>query len=212
MGFSTKSIYTFKSVYTFKFVYTFILFITFSSILGCGWQSLPQSRNQVEASLAEVTNQYKRRSDLIPSLVNTVKGYASHEKETLEGVTEARAKATQVTIDPSKASPEQITKFQRAQGELSQALGRLLMVAERYPDLKANQNFQSLQDQLEGTENRITIARQRYIESIRGFNNLVTVPPTSWTNSLLYKYEKLPQWDVGADEKSKIEQPPPVNF
>lgn len=181
-------------------------------LAGCGFQSIPTSKNEVEAALSEVINQYKRRADLIPNLVATVQGYAKHEKETLEGVTQARAQATQVTIDPSKASPEQIQKYSEAQGQLSSALGRLLMVAEKYPDLKADQNFRDLQAQLEGTENRITIARQRHIESVKQFNNLVTVPPTSWTNSILYHHEKMPQWDVSADEKTKIEKPPEVKF
>lgn len=180
--------------------------------IGCGVQSIPQTKNKVEAALAEVTNQYKRRTDLIPNLVSTVKGYASHEQETLEGVVEARSKATQITIDPSKATPEQISQFSQAQGQLSQALGRLLLLKESYPNLKADQNFQNLQVQLEGTENRIAIARQRYIEAIEKFNNLVTVVPTSWTNALLYHYEKMPQWDVRPEEKQQVEQAPKVEF
>lgn len=184
-------------------------------ILGlsaCGIQSIPQAENNVEAASAEVTNQYKRRADLVPNLVNTVKGYASHEMETLLGVTEARAKATAVTIDPSKATPEDVAKFQQAQGQLSQALGRLLLVAERYPNLKADANFRDLQAQLEGTENRITVARNRLIETIRDFNNQVTVPPTSWTNSIIYRKEKKAQWDVAEAEKGKVEQAPEVKF
>jgi LemA protein len=182
------------------------------TLAGCGIQSIPQSKNATEAALAEVTNQYKRRADLIPNLVNTVKGYAKHESETLENVTQARAQATQMTIDPSRATPEQIQKFQAAQGQLSTALGRLLAVAENYPNLKADQNFRDLQAQLEGTENRITIARQRYIESVNHFNNQVTVPPTSWTNALFYHHEKMPQWDLEAEEKAKVEKAPEVNF
>lgn len=185
-----------------------------SSILlsGCGIQSIPQAKNQVDASLAEINNQYKRRSDLIPNLVNIVKGYAKHESSTLQAVTEARAKATQMTIDPSKVTPQQLVEFQKAQGQLSQALGRLLVVSENYPQLKADQNFRDLQAQLEGTENRITVARQRYIEAIQHFNNQVTVPPTSWTNSILYHHEKMPQWDLSADEKGQVEKPPQVTF
>ncbi|HEY1079717.1 MAG TPA: LemA family protein [Bdellovibrio sp.] len=179
---------------------------------GCGIQSLPQGKNGTEAALAEVNNQYKRRADLIPNLVNVVKGYAKHEQETLEAVTEARAKATSTQIDPSKVSPEQLAKFQQAQSGLSQALGRLMVVTEKYPDLKADQNFRDLQAQLEGTENRITIARQRYIEAIQQFNNLVTVPPTSWTNSLMYHFEKMPQWDMTPDEKAQAEKAPDVKF
>ncbi|MBL7670686.1 MAG: LemA family protein [Bdellovibrionaceae bacterium] len=179
---------------------------------GCGIQSIPQQKNAVEASLAEITNQYKRRLDLIPNLVSTVKGYASHEKGTLEGVIEARAKASQVTVDPSKVTPQQLVEFQKAQGQLSQALGRLMVLSENYPQLKADQNFRDLQAQLEGTENRITVARQRYIQEINNFNNLVTVIPTSWTNSMFFKFEKMPQWDVSGDEKEKVEKPPQVNF
>lgn len=182
------------------------------TLSGCGWQSIPQGKNEVEASLAEVTNQYKRRADLIPNLVNVVKGYAKHEKDTLEAVVSARARATQVTIDPKNVSPDQLAKFTAAQGQLSQALGRLLAVSENYPNLKADANFRDLQAQLEGTENRITIARQRYIEQIKNFNNLVAVPPTSWTNSLLYHFEKMPQWDVAAEEKGKVDKAPEVKF
>ena len=195
-------------------------FLTQSVVLGtvalmlsaCGIQSIPQAKNQTESSMAEVTNQYKRRLDLVPNLVNVVKGYATHEKETLEGVINARAKATQVTIDPSKVSAEKLKEYQAAQGQLSQALGRLMVVSENYPNLKADTGFRDLQAQLEGTENRITVARQRYIESIQGFNNLVAVPPTSWTNSIMYHYEKMPQWDLAADEKEKAEKAPEVKF
>lgn len=186
--------------------------VVFPFLVGCGIQSLPQAKNSTEATLAEVNNQYKRRADLIPNLVNVVKGYAKHEQQTLTAVTEARAKATATTIDPSKVSAEELAKFQQAQGNLSQALGRLMVVVERYPDLKADRNFRDLQAQLEGTENRITVARQRYIESIQNFNNLVTVPPTSWTNSLMYHFEKMPQWDMTAEEKATAEKPPEVNL
>lgn len=191
------------------------IFLLAALVLGlsaCGLQSIPQSENQVDAASAEVTNQYKRRADLVPNLVETVKGYAAHEKETLVGVTDARARATAITIDPSKATPEQIQKYQAAQGQLSAALGRLMVVAERYPDLKADANFRDLQAQLEGTENRITVARQRLIEAIRDFNNQVTVPPTSWTNAILYKKEKKAQWDVAEAEKQKVQEAPAVKF
>ena len=191
----------------------FIVFATIGIFVsGCGIQSIPIAKNKTDAALAEVTNQYKRRSDLIPNLVSTVKGYATHEEKTLTEVTEARAKATSINIDPSKASPEQLNKYAAAQGQLSQALGRLMMVSENYPALKADTGFRDLQAQLEGTENRVTIARQRYIESIQEFNNLVTVPPTSWTNAILYHHEKMPQWDLTETEKTKAEQPPEVKF
>jgi len=189
------------------------LFISAAFLLtNCGVQSIPQAKNAVDASLAEITNQYKRRADLIPNLVKVVKGYATHEQSTFTEVTEARAKATSTIIDPSKVTPDQLLKFQQAQTGLSQALGRLMVVAERYPELKADQNFRELQAQLEGTENRITIARQRHIETIKGYNDLITVPPTSWTNSLLYHYEKMPQWNVDESERQNIEKAPDVQL
>lgn len=190
-----------------------LLIVAAALILSsCGFQSIPQQKNEVEATLSEITNQYKRRTDLIPNLVATVKGYATHEQGTLEGVVNARAKATQMTIDPSKVSPQKLKEFQQAQGELSSALGRLMVISENYPQLKADANFRDLQAQLEGTENRITVARNRYIESIKVFNNLVGVPPTSWTNALMYHHDKMPQWDVSASEKSLIEKAPEVKF
>ncbi len=184
-----------------------LLFLT-----GCGVQSIPRAANQVEAAVAEVTNQYKRRADLIPNLVKTVKGYASHEKETLQAVIEARANATRVSIDPSNSTPQQIQAFQRAQGGLSQALGRLMVIAERYPELKADRNFRELQAQLEGTENRITIARQRHIEAIKEFNNLISVPPSSLTNSLFYHHDKMAQWALDDAEQEAVEKVPEVAF
>lgn len=182
------------------------------TLTGCGFQSIPQAKNNVEAATAEIANQYKRRADLIPNLVETVKGYASHEQDTLTAVTQARAEATNTTIDAGNLTPEKLQQFQKAQGDLSSALSRLMVVVEKYPDLKADRNFRELQAQLEGTENRITIARQRGIQAIQQFNNLVTVPPTSWTNSLLYHYEKMPQWDVSPEEKGKVETAPKVDF
>ncbi len=181
-------------------------------LTGCGIQSIPQAKNQVDAAMSEVTNQYKRRADLIPNLVATVKGYAKHEEKVLTEVTDARARATAVMIDPSHATPAQIAKYQQSQGELSAALGRLMSVSERYPNLKADEQFRELQAQLEGTENRITIARQRLIKSIQDFNNQITVPPESWTNSMFYHYKEMAQWDVPAAEKSTIQQAPKVNF
>ena len=189
-----------------------VLAVCALGLAGCGVQSIPKSLNNVEATVAEVTNQYKRRADLIPNLVKTVKGYASHERETLEAVIAARARATSVTIDPSNLDAQQIQKFQAAQGGLSQALGRLMVVAARYPELKADRNFRELQAQLEGTENRSTVARNRHIEAIKGFNNLVTVPPQSWTNSMFYGHEKMAQWSLGDAEQERVEQAPEVEF
>ncbi len=192
-------------------IFSFLVSAMFlGSLTGCGMQAIPQSKNEVDASLAEVTNQYKRRSDLIPNLVETVKGYAKQEQDTLTKVTEARAKATSMTIDPSHATPEQIENFQKAQGQLSSALGRLLSVSEQYPDLKSNQNFRDLQAQLEGTENRITVARNRYIQTIKEFNNLVTVFPTSLTNSIMFHYSPMPQW--GGDVTDAEKTAPKVDF
>jgi LemA protein len=189
----------------------FIFALVFPLMLtGCGIQSIPQAKNEVDSTLAEVTNQYKRRADLIPNLVEIVKGYAKHESETLTQVVEARAKATSVNIDPTKLDAKKLQEFQDAQGSLSQALGRLMVVVEKYPDLKADQNFRELQAQLEGTENRITVARQRHIEAIKLFNNQVTVPPTSWTNSILYHHQQMPQWTVA--NAQAVEEPPKVNF
>ena len=176
--------------------------------MGCGFQSIPMAKNDVDAAMAEVTSQYKRRGDLIPNLVATVQGYASHEKETLTAVMDARAKASQINVTTN--SPESLKDFQAAQGSLSQALGRLMMVAEKYPDLKANQNFRDLQAQLEGTENRITVARNRLIEAIKIFNNLVTVPFSSWTNSLVYHHQPMPQWTV--ENAKQLENAPSVSF
>jgi LemA protein len=177
-------------------------------ITSCGVQDIPKSNNEVEAAWAEVHNQYQRRSDLIPNLVETVKGYAKHENETLTEVVEARAKATSVNIDPTKLNADSMKQFSDAQGGLTQALSKLMVVVEKYPDLKANENFQGLQVQLEGTENRIAIARRRYIESIQTFNNLVTVFPTSLTNSMFFKFEKKPQFSV-TEEATKN---PKVSF
>ena len=164
------------------------------------------AEEEVESAWSQVENQYQRRADLVPNLVATVKGYAAHEQETLEGVIEARAKATQVTIDPAKATPEQLAAFQAAQGELSQALGRLLAVAENYPDLKANENFRDLQAQLEGTENRITVARQLFNESARNYNTKIRRFPNNILAGMC-GFEKKPYFEAeeGASKAPKVE-------
>ena len=191
-----------------------VLYILYTiSALGviCSWiigryNGLVTLEENVELAWSQVENQYQMRVDLVPNLVATVKGYATHERETLEGVVSARAKATQMTIDLSSATPEQMASYQAAQGELGQALGRLLVVAESYPNLKANENFQQLQSQLEGTENRITYARdlfnrtaQTYNESIRRFpNNMV-----AW----LFGFDRKDyfQADQGANHAPEVE-------
>jgi LemA protein len=194
-----------------KFILSALVALTAAATLtGCGIQSIPTQKNSVDAALAELTNQYKRRGDLVPNLVNVVKGYAKQEQTVLTQVTEARAKATSITLDPAKASPEQISAYANAQGQLSQALGKLLSITENYPDLKSNENFRDLSAQIEGTENRITVARQRYIQEIQGFNNLVTVFPTSLTNSLMFHYSPMPQW--GTDQPANLQDAPKVDF
>ncbi|BDG10660.1 LemA family protein [Anaeromyxobacter paludicola] len=174
---------------------------------GCGFQSIPQGENAVAGAWAEVQNQYQRRADLVPNLVETVKGYATHEKSTLEGVIEARAKATSIQLSANDLTPDNLAKFEAAQNQLKGALSRLMVVAEQYPQLRANENFRDLQVQLEGTENRITIARRRYIETVQAFNNLVTVPPTSFTNAILYHKQPKAQFTAttaGAEQAPKV--------
>jgi len=156
-------------------------------LAGCGINAIPTLQEQAKAAWSQVLNQYQRRADLIPNLVETVKGYAEHESQVLTEVTEARAKATQVQVPPDiLTNPEAFQKFQEAQNALSGALGRLLVVVERYPDLKANQNFLALQSQLEGTENRIAIARQDYITAVKDYNTELRTIPGRWWRALLY--------------------------
>ena len=164
------------------------------------------AEEQVESAWAQVENLYQRRIDLIPNLVATVKGYAAHESETLEGVISARARATQITIDPANATPEQLAAYQQAQGELSQALGRLLAVAESYPDLKANENFRDLQQQLEGTENRITVARQLFNDEAKAFNTMIRRFPNNILAGI-FGFEKKPYFEAeeGANRAPKVE-------
>ncbi len=190
-----------------KYIFLSFLIVFFTS---CGIQSIPKSVNEVEAKWAEVINQYKRRSDLIPALVNTVKGSAAHERETLEAVIQARANATKTQINFDQLNKNSLQKFQKAQGALSSALSRLMVTVEKYPQLQANQSFQKLQNQLEGTENRIAVARKRYIESIKEFNNLISVPPTSFTNSIFYNHDKKPQFTV--ENIEEVQKAPQVNF
>ena len=186
-----------------------ILFIALF-LTSCGMQSIPTAANQVEADWAEVQNQYKRRADLIQNLVAVVKGYATHEQETLTKVIEARASATKVTFTADQLNAENMKKFQQAQAGVSSALSRLMVSVEKYPDLKANENFRDLQSQLEGTENRITVARNRYIEAIKELNNLITVPPTSWYNGIFLHLTKKPQFEV--ENLQEAQKAPTVKF
>lgn len=170
------------------------------------YNSLVKGEEGVEAAWAQVENVYQRRADLIPNLVATVKGYAEHESSTLQAVIEARAKASQTKIDPANLSAEEIAKFQAAQGELSQALGRLLVTVEQYPDLKANQNFLELQAQLEGTENRITVERQKFNETAQAYNTQVRTFPQNIIASL-FDFEKKGYFKAaeGAETAPKVE-------
>jgi len=160
----------------------------------------------VENAWGQVENQYQRRMDLIPNLVSTVKGYATHEQSTYTAVMEARAKATQITVDPSNATPEQLAAYQNAQGELSQALGRLLAVAENYPELKANENFKQLMDQLEGTENRITFARNTFNDTAKEYNTFIRRFPANIVASMFgFQYKPYFKAEEGAEKAPKVE-------
>ncbi|MFA6334192.1 MAG: LemA family protein [Bacteroidales bacterium] len=171
-----------------------------------GYNKMVSGEEQVTSAWSQVENVYQRRADLIPNLVATVKGYASHEQETLEGVVNARAKATQTTIDPANMTQESLDKFQAAQGELSSALSRLMVVVERYPDLKANQNFMELQAQLEGTENRITVERQRYNDIAKGYNTSIRQFPRNIIAGL-FGFERKVYFEAkeGSENAPKVE-------
>jgi LemA protein len=179
-------------------------------VSGCGVNNIPTYEEQAKAKWSDVLNQYQRRADLIPNLVETVKGYAAHERQVLEEVTNARARATQIQVPADIVNnPEAFKKFQEAQAQLSGALGRLLAVSERYPDLKANQNFLALQSQLEGTENRIAVARRDFIEAVRAYNTeLKTFPGVLWA-STLYRDRKPMETFTVAEE---VKRPPQVKF
>lgn len=169
------------------------------------YNSMVKLDEGVQSAWSQVENVYQRRADLIPNLVATVKGYAEHEKSTLEGVIEARAKATQTTVDPTNMTPEALSQYQAAQGELSSALGRLMVVVERYPDLKANQNFLALQEQLEGTENRITVERKKFNETAQGYNTTIRKFPKNVIASM-FGFEKKPYFESkeGADVAPEV--------
>ncbi len=177
---------------------------------GCGYNDFQTKDEQVKAAWAEVLNQYQRRADLIPNLVATVQGYAAQEKDVLLGVTQARAKVGSVQLTPEALNdPQALQKFQQAQGELSSALSRLLVVAENYPQLKSDANFRDLQAQLEGTENRITTARNRFIKAVQEYNVLARQFPTNLT-AMIFGYKEKPSFTV-EDEKA-ISRPPKVDF
>jgi LemA protein len=188
-----------------------ILLVTLGlTLAGCGVNNIPTFEEQAKAKWADVNNQYQRRADLIPNLVETVKGYARQERETLEAVVNARAKATSIQVTPDIVNdPAKFKQFQDAQAQLSGALGRLIAVSENYPDLKSNQNFLALQSQLEGTENRIAVARRDYIDAVRVYNTeLRTLPGSLWAATFYRANKPMETFTVAED----VRRPPAVKF
>lgn len=195
-----------KKIWIVLIAIAVIALIAYSSIKGT-YNTMVSMDESVNGAWAQVENVYQRRADLIPNLVNTVKGYAAHEKETLEGVIEARSKATSVNINPENLSPQALRQFQGAQDGLSSALSRLMVVVERYPELKANQNFLDLQAQLEGTENRITVERRKFNQSAQAFNTYIrTFPKNIYAG--IFGFEKRPYFEAAQG----TEKAPEVKF
>lgn len=187
-----------------------ILAIAAAFLTGCGVNNIPTYEEQAKSAWSQVLNQYKRRADLIPNLIETVKGFAAQEKDVLTSVVEARSKATQTTLPPDiLTNPDALKTFQQNQGALSSALSRLLVVVERYPDLKSNQNFLALQSQLEGSENRISVARRDYIEAVRLYNTELKTIPGRWWAQFLYPENK-PMANFTIEQKDT--EVPKVNF
>ncbi len=187
-----------------------ILLIFSLLVSSCGYNTLQTTDEQIKASWAEVVNQYQRRADLIPNLVETVKGFAGQERDVLLGVTNARSKVGSIQATPELVNdPQAFARFAQAQGELSSALSRLLVVAENYPQLKSDANFRDLQAQLEGTENRITVARKRYIDAVREYNIVVRSFPSNLT-AMLFGHKEKPQFTV--ENEKEISKPPKVDF
>ncbi len=176
-------------------------------LTGCGYNEIQSADEATKSAWSEVINQYQRRADLIPNLVETVKGFAQQERDVLLGVTEARSRVGQVQVNPN--DPASLSQFEQAQGNLTSALSRLLVVAENYPQLKSDQNFRDLQAQLEGTENRITVARKRYIDAVQSFNTLVRRFPVNLT-AMVFGYDPKPQFTV--QDEGAISRPPAVDF
>ena len=187
-----------------KFIFVAISAFLFSS---CGYNSMVEKEEAVNTAWSNVENQYQRRADLIPNLVNTVKGYASHESETLESVVQARAKATQITLNAEDLTPEKLQQYQKAQGEIGSALGRLMRITENYPELKANQNFQELQAQLEGTENRISVERRNFNQATQDYNTFIRKFPQNLIANM-FGFEKKPYFEA----ESGNEKAPEVKF
>ena len=183
------------------------LLVVATLLSGCGYNTIQVQDEATKSAWSEVVNQYQRRADLIPNLVNTVKGFAAQEQAVLIGVTEARAKATQVQVKAD--DPASLQQFQAAQGELSSALSRLMVVVEKYPELKSDQNFRDLQAQLEGTENRITVARNRYIQAVQDYNVTIRRFPSNLT-AMIFGYKVKPNFTV--ENEAAIAKPPTVDF
>ena len=194
-----------KKLITIGAIVAFVALLVIWSVSS--YNSLVTMDESVSTSWGNVENQYQRRADLIPNLVNTVKGYAAHEKSTFQAVVEARSKATQMTIDADNLTPEKIAAYQKAQGEVGAALSRLLAITEAYPELKANQNFQELQAQLEGTENRISVERKRFNDTAKEFNTKIRKFPTNIVAGM-FGFEKRPYFEA-EEEANKA---PEVNF
>ena len=193
-----------------KRILTLLAVLAALNLGGCGYNTIQAQDEQIKAAWSEVVNQYQRRADLIPNLVNTVKGYAQQEREVLENVTNARARVGSIQATPELINdPEAFRQFQQAQGEMTSALSRLLVVAENYPQLKSDQNFRDLQAQLEGTENRITVARKRYIDSVQQFNTTVRQFPVNLT-AMVFGYKDKPNFTV--ENEAAIAKPPSVDF
>ena len=188
------------------FVRAILATIIAALLSSCSYNSMVEADENINAQWAKVENQYQRRADLVPNLVNTVKGYAAHESETLEAVIAARSKATQITVDPANLTEENLQKYQEAQGELSSALGKLLAITENYPDLKANQNFLELQAQLEGTENRIATERSRYTDAVNAYNKKIRKFPALIT-AKIFGFDAKPQFKAAS-----ATQAPTVEF
>lgn len=187
-----------------------LILLSALALSGCGYNDFQRLDEQTKSAWSEVLNQYQRRADLVPNLVETVKGEANFEQETLTRVVEARARATSMQVTPETLNnPEAFQRFQQAQGELSSALSRLMVVSERYPDLKANQGFRDLRVQLEGTENRITVARNRYIQAVQEYNVLARSFPTNLT-AMVFNYDPKPSFTV--QNEAQISTPPRVDF
>lgn len=193
-----------------KIVRTLVILLIVSTLTGCGYNAIQRQDEAVKASWSEVLNQYQRRADLVPNLVNTVKGYAQHEEKVFVEVTQARAKVGSIQVNADTVNdPQKLKQFQAAQSELGSALSRLMVVSERYPDLKANGLFQNLQAQLEGTENRVTVARNRYVQSVQQYNAMIRTFPNNLT-AKMFGYKVKPNFSV--DNEKAISTAPKVDF